>query len=146
MMQKKLSASNPGNRLLEVILLSDSISRLGCSIISEYVGNPTLMLIFERYLKYVSLICSILMESWTCNQMRGNAGSHDLKLGTETLKALRCLTASGSPPPAWFRRTLALPLSMCISAPQSDSHAYSILGFLLLCEISMHPPKMSCTR
>ncbi|KAG0591531.1 hypothetical protein KC19_1G181600 [Ceratodon purpureus] len=42
--QKKLSASNPGNKLLE---------------------------------------------------MRSNAGSHDLKLGTETLKALRCLTTSG---------------------------------------------------
>lgn len=42
--QKKLSESNPGNRLLE---------------------------------------------------LRGNAGSHDLKLGTETLEALRCLTTSG---------------------------------------------------
>ena len=28
-------------------------------------------------------------------QMRGNAGSHDLQLGTETLKSLRSLTTSG---------------------------------------------------
>jgi D-glycerate 3-kinase len=28
-------------------------------------------------------------------EMRGNAGSHDLQLGTETLEALRSLTMSG---------------------------------------------------
>lgn len=28
-------------------------------------------------------------------QMRGNAGSHDLQLGTKTLESLRSLTTSG---------------------------------------------------
>jgi pantothenate kinase-related protein Tda10 len=33
-------------------------------------------------------------------QLRGNAGSHDLQLGTDTLKALRSLTSSGLSTPS----------------------------------------------
>lgn len=37
-------------------------------------------------------------DTLKCGQMRGNAGSHDLQLGIQTLKALCSLTSSGLPP------------------------------------------------
>jgi D-glycerate 3-kinase len=53
------------------------------------------------------LLCDFLqaeLAASNCNngllKLRGNAGSHDLQLGTDTLKALRSLTSSGLSTPS----------------------------------------------
>lgn len=51
-----------------------------------------------RFLGSGNLKYNCRWDTLKCGQMRGNAGSHDLQLGIQTLKALCSLTSSGMPP------------------------------------------------
>ena len=74
----KLAAAYPENKLFQVRLCPDHLQRP--LLLAVLVGRRSL------------LIKAIPIYVW---QVRGNAGTHDLQLGSDTIQALRLLRQPG---------------------------------------------------